>query len=217
MKLPTLTVYCLLLAGFSIALTPSIHAQTLANWDFTGADGGEMEAHAVESSVAAGITVSPITRGDGFTLGKPSAFTINGYAIRMIPGINTFEEALEKNAYFEITVTPTAGKAVSIEKVVFNSKRATKKSGPLFVVVRSSLDDYSSDIAGPLDPLPQEVAEGSDLELSFAGTLNGVTKPVTLRFYAYGQTEPHNPSGGNWVIGNSSLTGGFTLEGLVGP
>ncbi len=212
MKTSILAICCFISASLA-----TLQAGTLANWDFSGADGGEMEANAVESSVAAGITVSPITRGDGFTLGKPSAFTANSFAIRMVPGINTFEEAREQNAYFEITVTPTSGKAVTIDKVIFNSKRATKKSGPLFVVVRSSQDDYSSDIAGPLDPLPQEVPEGSDLELSFAGMLNGITKPVTLRFYAYGRTEPHNPSGGNWVIGNSALTGGLTLEGSVSP
>lgn len=213
MKFSTRIFCCLLMAGFM----PSLKAEVLANWDFTGADGGQMDATAVDGSIPAGITVSPITRGDGFTLGKPSPFTANGFGIRMVPGINTLDEAIEKNAYFEITITPTAGKTVTIDRVVFNSKRATKKSAPLFVVVRSSVDDYATDIAGPLDPLPVEVAEGSDLELGFAGTLSGITNPVTLRFYAYGRTEPHNPSGGNWVIGNSSITGGFTLEGSVSP
>lgn len=206
----------LLFAAF-LAPSPALFADTLAKWDFTGQDGAQAEAVAVEGSIPSSITVSPITRGDGFTIGKPSAFTENSFAIRSVPGLNTFEEAAEQRAYFEITLTPSAGKALSIDRITFNSKRATKKSGPLFVVVRSSTDDYASDIAGPLDPLPVELPEGADLELSFAGTLNNVDKPVTLRFYAYGRTEPHNPSGAMWVVGNSSLTGGFTIEGTVGP
>ncbi len=217
MNSPSRFLCCFLLTGFAAMQTPALRAQTLAKWDFSGQDGAQAEAAPVEGSVPTGVTVSPIMRGDGFTLGKPSPFTANAFSIRMVPGINTYEEAAEKNAYFEITVTPTAGKTVSIDRISFNSKRATKKSGPLFVVVRSSLDDYATDLAGPLDPLPVDLPEGADLEFTFAGALNGLTKPVIIRFYAYGRNEPHNPSGGLWVIGNSAMTGGLTIEGTVTP
>lgn len=208
---------CLLIIGFLTLLAPPLFAQTLAKFDFTGLDGAQTDATPVEGSTPAGVTVSPITRGDGFALSTPGPFTQNSFAIRMVPGLNNFEEAAEQRAYFEITITPDPGKTVTVERISFNSKRATKKSGPLFMVVRGSLDDYSTDLAGPLNPLPVELPEGSDLELTFAGALNDLTKPVTLRFYAYGRNEPHNPSGGLWVVGNSAMTGGFTIEGTVSP
>jgi len=202
-------------AGLAISLASPLFAETLAQWDFAGMNGDQPDALAVETSIPAGLTVSPITRGDGFHAAKPSPFTQDSFSIRVTPTALTLVDATEQQAYFEVTFTPAAGKKLSIERVVFSSKRATKKSGPLFVVVRSSIDDYSSDISGPFDPLPVNLPEGGDMEFTFSGALNDLTDPVTLRFYAYGRDDPQNPSAGLWVIGNNSATGGFTIEGTL--
>lgn len=206
-----------LLATLLLSTAPALFADTLARWDFTGQDGSQVDATTVDGSIPANLTVSPITRGDGFLPAKPTPFTENSFATRMTPGLISYEDAVEQNAYFEVTLTPINGKAVTIDRINLSSKRATKKSGPLFLVVRSSHDDYATDIAGPLDPLPVDLAEGGDLELGFGGALTKVTQPVTLRIFAYGRTEPQNPSGGLWVIGNSTAAGGLTIEGTVSP
>ncbi len=206
----------LLLPTACLALSfASLNAEPLAKWDFGGQDGAQETTSPVPGSTAKGLRASPIRRGQGFQKGNPTLFTENSMTFWMIPGINTVEDAVAKNAYFEVILTPEAGTSFSIQSVTFLTKRASKMSGPNKFVIRSSLDDFGTDISGPDETQPEPVPEGGDIAVSLGGSLDNLTQPVTLRFYGFGRNKADNADGGIWSIANSSIAGGFAIEGIA--
>ncbi len=193
------------------SLATTMYGETLANWDFSGQNGLQDETAAQET--ASGLKVSGLIRGTGLDKrGGASEFTADGMAFWPGMPLNTEEEAIEANAYFEVTLTPEEGRQISIRSISFAVKRATRKSGPINFVVRTSTDNFGSDAAGPLKT---EVPEGGDVTVSFGSELTQLKQPVTLRFYGFGRGVPDYPKNGVWVILNSPLTKGFTIEGQV--
>jgi len=202
----------------ALALTVSasmLPADTLVKWDFGGEDGTQEKTAPVAGSVSPHLDASPITRGTGFPVGTGSLFTQNSMTFWMVPGVNTADDAVEKGAYFEITLTPKNGSALSLQSVAFSSRRASKLSGPNKFIIRSSTDGFGSDIAGPDETQPEPVPEGADVNISLGGSLDNLTQPVTLRFYGFGRNKADNLDGGIWCIANSSTAGGLTIEGTV--
>lgn len=190
----------------------------MATWNLQGEDGLQEETK--PKSVSNDVEVSAIIRGNGLGYpSKPTPFTENTMAFSMLFPARTLEEALENEIYFEITITPKSGKTVSIGSIVFSTKRASKRSGPNHFVVRSSLDNFASDIAGAFDTQGAPIPEGGDILITFGGTLDNLSQPVTLRFYAYGLQELNSSEGsrGLWAISNSELTGTITISTLATP
>ena len=192
-----------------------LQADPLVKWNFGGEDGTQERMAPLAGSVASQLEVSPITRGAGFPAGTGTPFTENSMTFWMIPGINTAEDAVEKGAYFEITLTPKDGSMLSIQSVSFATKRASKLSGPNKFIVRSSVDGFGSDIAGPDETQSVPIPEGADISISLGGSLDNLTKPVTLRFYGYGRNKADNADGGIWCIMNSSAASGFAIDGTI--
>lgn len=194
---------------------PVLQADPLVKWNFGGEDGAQEKMSPLAGSVSSLLEVSPITRGAGFPVGPATSFTENSMTFWMIPGVNTADDAVEKKAYFEITLTPKDGSSLSIQSVSFATKRASKLSGPNKFIVRSSIDGFGSDIAGPDETQPEPVPEGADISVSLGGSLENLTQPVTLRFYGYGRNKADNADGGIWCIMNSSSASGFSIDGTV--
>lgn len=204
------------IAALVLALTaPSPRAETLVKWDFGGEDGAQEKMPPVAGSVSPHLEASPITRGAGFPTGTGSLFTQNSMTFWMVAGVNTADDAVAKHAYFEITLTPKNGSTLSIQSVSFSSRRASKLSGPNKFIIRSSLDGFGSDIAGPDETQPEPVPEGGDIAVSLGGSLDNISVPVTLRFYGFGRNKADNADGGIWSIAGSAAAGGFVIEGTV--
>lgn len=204
--------------AFSWILAASLStgsADILAKWDLSGEDGTQVEVPPVEDSVIPGLQVSPITRGAGLFVTGSSAFAAGGFASTSTPQTQTLADAIQNETFFEVTLTPEAGKALDLSSVTFASKIASKKSGPNSLVVRTSLDDFTDDVVEVTETHPSNGPDASDVELwLFDNFLHGIQEPITLRFYGFGRNQLTH-GGGIWVIGNNSNTEGFTINGTL--
>jgi len=193
-------------------------AETLAKWDLTVEDGTQLDALPIEGSVVSGLQVSPIARGNGLSFTETTKFTADGFASSSTPQTQTIADAIENETFFEVTLTPEKGKTLDLNYISFASKRASKNSGPNFLIVRTSLDDFTNDVTAPTKTQPVDIPGSCDIELwFFDGILSGITESITLRFYGFGRNQSHNPDGGLWVISNNTETSAFSIHGTLSP
>lgn len=105
----------------------------------------------------------------------------------------TVSPTLDPAKYLEFTVTPNACTVMNLDSLKF-LHRVSTSGGAVTVVVRSSLDGYTSDIHNaPITAVNSDVTLGIDLPAAFMG-LSG---PVTFRTYvvnilAVGATYRHD-------------------------
>ncbi len=106
------------------------------------------------------------------------------------------------SAYFEFTVTPAASFGFTLNGISFGSR--STGSGPVSYSLRSSTDNYASEVAGGAISANSAWALKSNTGLSAASAGD---QPVTFRLYGYGSVG--NPSSGtvNWRIDDLSISG----------
>jgi gliding motility-associated-like protein len=170
------------------------------------------------SSTASLTDPTPKPGVDNLTSGN---FTLNGATARTLPGrfagqdwgVNT---AVDETKYYEVTVTPTAGYRLNLTNLNFDVTHVSS-SAPNKHVVRSSMDNYASNLGGTISPAnasltvtggiftnassSSAIQIGSNLNLS--GFTN-LTTPVTFRIYAYNAT---NGTTAYFSIDNVRFTG----------
>lgn len=110
--------------------------------------------------------------------------------------------AISNLSYFQVTLTPSASQAVRLVSVSFGSRSIGSSGGPANVVIRTSLDNYTSNI------FMQDLNANSAWQLVTAavgGLVNGnIGQPVTIRIYAndaVGSTTVNN-----WRIDDLNIT-----------
>jgi Secretion system C-terminal sorting domain len=111
--------------------------------------------------------------------------------------------ALSTGEYFEVTITPVSGFAVTLDTIRFSSRRST--TGCRSFAVRSSADGFAANLtAGLMVFNPNVNIQGSNefffhydgttnpmtnsngnIILLAGGSFSGLTSPVTFRFYAW--------------------------------
>lgn len=187
-------------------------AEVLVKWDMTGASGSQTEMPAVSWTNA--LTPNAIRRGKSFSAGKTNAFTPSTMTFYVAPGVLKLADALAQNAYFEIILTPAEGVSISVKHLLFGSKRASRKSGPNYYTVRSSLDNFSADLISPVATHPGSLPQGADVLLNFGDKLKNINKPFALRIYAFGR-EKDEQKLGLLAIYNHSKLGGIILDGSI--
>jgi hypothetical protein len=118
-------------------------------------------------TVGANISVSGISRGVGITAASAS---------------NRFSAAswntagIDLTAYFEFTLTPTAGCDIDFVSFVYTGQASG--TGPTSFAIKSSLDAYTANIGTP-------TAAGTTISLAAASYQN-VSSSITFRFYGFG-------------------------------
>lgn len=173
------------LALFLIALatTSLLPAQEiLVTYEFAGLKGNEPDVAPVQT--LPGIEASPLTRGKGLsdTVEAKNTFAANGWTTSAEPTAND---------YFEFTVRPQTGTA-SLTAVEFTT--FVNPNGPTHFTVRSSMDNFTSDLLPVHEHTPERpVAQHT---VTLGEPFQSVTDPVTFRLFAWGAK-----SGGSGVLG----------------
>ncbi|WP_431211432.1 choice-of-anchor J domain-containing protein [Puia sp. P3] len=186
--------YPLLLA----ILLPAIsHSQIV--WDFSTAT--------PISGVPAGVTVSAISQGNnnGTTTLLTTTSASSGYGgatggnnAGAAANVGAFRP--DTTAYFEWTLTPAAGIAVTVNQVSFGSRSTS--TGPQAYDIRTSLDNFATAAGSGVLANNSAWALMSN-GLSVAGAQG---QAITLRLYAYNGAGNASKSTANWRIDDLSVT-----------
>ncbi len=194
-----------ILLVLSVLYSSHYSVAQIATYDFAGGDGSQ--ATNVAASSDANLTAGDMSKGSGLT-------TYNGYS----GGFNAYEwgaaATLDANDYYEFTVTPEAGYAMTLTSLVFDDRWVDPQANDTyFWALRSSIDGYSSDIDVPIgSAVTQAGSPDFHTNLTFTlpgGTFTDLTTPVTFRLYGYDVTNPNNLELG---IDNVDLNGSVSLS-----
>jgi len=106
------------------------------------------------------------------------------------------------SAYFEIVVTPNANTIFTLTGVSFGSR--STGTGPQAYSIRTSLDNYGTQVAGGTLLSNSTWALSSTSGLSVA---SGAGTPITLRIYGYNGTGSPGAGTANWRIDDLTISG----------
>ena len=159
-------------------------------------------------TLAAGVELpSGLQRGDGIRAGGTAeAWGGAGFAV------TDKEAAIGDNAFFTVTLAPTAGKSISyqqIQSLVFRGDNSATTylwqyqigSGP-FIDLGAPVTVSASTVKGdPQNPV----------ELNGVAELQNVSQPVTFRMLGWGASS----KGSSWGFGKTTGAPVLTIEGTV--
>lgn len=182
----------LLLVFHIVAITVS--AQSLWNNPITNANPSLYNPFTIGDQVVPGLTVSGIGRGPGINANTGTdRYNANGW--------NT--STLDPDAYFSFTLTPPAGKAINFTTATITAQKSG--SGPTTATVRSSVDNFSNDIASMN---LSENAATVELDMS---SFQNITIPISFRIYGYGATAANGTASINDFQFNGNITDPATM------
>ncbi|QIX62564.1 T9SS type A sorting domain-containing protein [Hymenobacter lutimineralis] len=149
----------------------------------------------------ANATFSPISRGSGVTpsLGG-GAFASTGWTTAATPDVND---------YYTFSVTPASGATLNLTSVTLDERRSG--TGITEWVMRSSLDNFASDLVKVTVPDDSDTRVGKKIDLPAAFT--GLTSAVEFRFYGY----KAEAEGGSWRLDNIKVDGSVTTGTTTAP
>ncbi len=206
--------------GLFLLAAIGMRAEVLVKFDFTGYDGLQEQTKPEAKSVADHLKVSAIKRSPIYRAPENGSSFLES-SMGFVPTVSdgaledtySVATAVEKGAYFEITLTVAPGYKLTIDSIQLGTKRASKKTGPNYFVLRSNQDDFSKDIADG-----ETAGEGYDVPrnvtLQTFGELSDLRGEVVLRFYGWGR-DAWSTKTGLWAIANHSEVGGLVIEGTV--
>jgi len=220
MKAPIKKLFCCALLATTVAVTHS-RAAVLVSYDFTGSNG--IQVTTPVDATFANVSASSISRGSSYDPGTTSVFLSDSMGVA--PGQEdantiflsnyTLATAAANGAYFELTITAALGYSLSIDTINLAVRRASNKSGPNLLGVRSSLDGYTADLDSGVS-LSGTQAVPVNQTLNFGTSLQDITGSVTLRLYGY-QRNQSSASYGIWAMSNHSVDDAFTVNGTISP
>lgn len=187
-------------------------------------------------------TATGITFGSFSAVGTPSTnpnavgrFSFQNWPTGATSGNNTYSAltgSLSTSQYYEVTLTPAMGYAVTLSGIAFRVQRSA--SGIRTYAVRSSADNYAANLTGAIMPVNPELSvqagnvffynndtatgqNGSAINLTGGSNFTAFTSPVTFRFYGWNA----EGTGGTFSIdtvvfaGSVSTTTGITNNATV--
>lgn len=182
----------------------SAKSQDNLGWDF-GDPGGSNLSPSV--NVGTNSDGSPVDRNNFFgpssfiTTSNPSSGYTNASGLYNVQIRASLGDVIDQNntAYIFFTITPHSGYSISISSLKFGS--FSESSGPQKYSLRSSLDNYASDILlGTLPNSTWTLVEHTGLNIN-------TSAPITFRIYGYGGTGTLPPAGvANWQIDDIFFT-----------
>lgn len=127
----------------------------------------------------ANITVSGIGRGAGINgTNANNRYNTNGWA-----GANTEATAVSGNKYFSFTLTPNENYAIDFYSFTCTYQKSNAANSPTNYVLRSSVDNYTANIASGLLSGNSATSMGN-IDLTGV-SFQGVTSAITFRLYAW--------------------------------
>lgn len=156
----------------------------LLQWNTFANTGNET----TEPSVLNDINISPsnLTQGtitaalNGNRFGGSGWFNTGNTAVG-----NTLNEAISGNDYIQFIVTPNSGFSFTPTSFVFRWDRSV--TGPSIITLRSSIDNFTSDLGTVANMVSGGVATTTDRTITISGLTNVLTA-TTFRIYGYGST-----------------------------
>jgi len=170
-----------------------------------------METASSASNSIDNTTFGNITQGNnnGTTMLLTSVSTSSGYtgasgannagAAARTGVLNT---AANGSAYFEIVATPNANTIFTLNGISFGSR--STGTGPLAYSIRTSADNYATQVAGGTLLSNSTWALKSNTGLSVA---SGAGTPITIRIYGHSGTGSPGANTANWRIDDLTITG----------
>lgn len=158
-------------------------AQNIWTNPITGTNPNTLNPYTIGDIKDANITVSGIGRGPGIT-GTNSNDRYNAIGWNL-------GGTLDATDYFYFTLTPGAGYRIKFTNFVYTSQSSS--TGPIFFALRSSIDQFQSNIGTP-------TTTGTTIDLS---GFQNIGTEITFRFYCWGGSN----SLGTFSINDFSFTG----------
>jgi hypothetical protein len=194
-------LYLLVLA---FVLPVMIHAQI--TWDFSSAT--------PLSGIPAGVTVSAVAQGNNngtttllTTTSASSGYTgaTGGNNAGAAANVGLFRP--DTTTYFEWTLTPAAGVAISVSQINFGSR--STGTGPQAYDIRTSLDNFAA--AAASSTLANNSTWALITNTTSIGGASG--QAITFRLYAYNGAGNASKNTANWRIDDLSVL--VTTTGTV--
>ncbi|WP_264553056.1 T9SS sorting signal type C domain-containing protein [Flavobacterium sp. N2038] len=173
---------------FVVSFVNTVEAQIWSN-PITGANPSASNPYTTGQSVASNLSVSGIGRAN--VLGAVNAGNI--YAASGWTNSNN----INTNNYFEFTLTPNAGYEIDFTNFIYTG---TNTNGPTRFALRSSLDNYLSNIG-------TSNSVGGTFDLS---TYQNIASPITFRLYGY-----RNQNGGNFSVNDFEFNGSISCSNNI--
>jgi hypothetical protein len=182
--LPKTILIALLIMGNAVL------AQSIWTNPITGSNPNSTNPYILGQTVDNNITVSGIERGSGIT-GNAGNDRFNA--------TSWTTTGLDIDNYFSFTLTPAAGYKINLSSFEFTLQRSS--TGPMNYSLRSSIDNFGSDISTAAFPMA-----GTLQAVTLSGTaFQNITSAITFRIYGY------NAGTGS---GTASVND-FTFNGIV--
>lgn len=176
-----------LTSGVSAAFN-IVPAPIFAN-PITGTNPNTSNPYTTGQTFDANISVSGIGRGPG----------IAGSAANNRYNANSWDTAsLDTTAYFEFTLTPTAGYQIDFSNFIYTAQASG--SGATSVAFRSSVDNFANNIG-------TATTNGTTISLTDPAYQN-IATPITFRMYGWGASAP----GGTFSIDSFEFNGVVELS-----
>ncbi len=187
---------------------PACGQSTLVDFNFTGNNGTANPVNA--TTVATGLTTPVQITRVGPNMAAQShanSFLGNNWPLIASPVAN--------QDYFSFTIAAQTGLRIDLSSGGMSLEVAINKNGPGELVVRSSLDNFATNIAAPYTPtvnLTQDTFAFAPY-LSAIGITSPVSGPIEFRMYGYqaGKTNKQLWLGSTTAVPNAvQVTGGTT-------
>ena len=128
--------------------------------------------------------------------------TVTGYFYD--PGLfNSYKwevgSSINLDDYIEFTLTPNSGYQLAVNSIKIKHER--NNDGPVFLELRTSADNYTTNIGGAYD-IPH--VDDRPIVTTFDLNLPKITTPLIIRLYAYGSRTTY----GTWGIGRGARHNG---------
>ncbi len=165
--------------------------EPLASFSFTGRLGNEVSVPADLVNLTALASAPVISRGAGVSpSGAAGAFSSNGW---------TTATTLDVTDYYTITVTPAAGKTLTLTRLELDESRSA--TGIANWVVRSSLDSFATDLSA--FTVPDVTTARTNEATPLGAAFSALTAPVEFRIYGFHA----EAATGTWRVDNVEIYG----------
>jgi len=168
----------------------------------TGTNPGADNPYSTDQVVVTNITATGIGRGSGIDVNTAS----NRYNAK---SFNT-SITLDANDYFTFTITPATGYKINFASFVYTAQKSG--TGPKQFALRSSIDNYATNIYTYSDTGAASATWTETAALS-ASTLQNITSSVTFRYYAWNA----GADAGTFSINDFIFNGTVATAGVTAP
>jgi hypothetical protein len=182
----------------------------IVDFNFTGNNG---TADPVSATFVATNLVTPvkITRvgPDMIAQSHANSFLGNNWP--------TSSTVVPSKDYFSFTIAATSGHAIDLSAGGMSLNLSTQANGPTKFVVRSSLDNFGSDIALPFTPSINQTSQDIFLfapYLTAINQLSPVSGPIEFRLYGYFASQANKQL---WLESSGIVTNAIQVTGSIVP